>query len=96
MARTVIRLRPVPAPPPVRDRPVRADTIDHDRLSAGLKARPGQWFELVAAPLHVAYTIRSGGCRVYRARGQFEATVREGAVYARYVGADHFGPQVTS
>lgn len=68
--------------PPPDTRGARDADVDHAALAAALRSNPGRWALLIG--LSGAATVRDGA--QYRPRGSYEAVVRQGHVYARYVG----------
>lgn len=65
--------------------------------AAILRKNPGKWARIleedkVESAQHRAYAMRSGKYVAFRPAGSFEATLRGGEVYARFVG-DSVGEQ---
>ena len=54
-------------------------------IAQALRANPGAWAKVEGAE-HVAMSIRRGRLQAFRPVGHFEATLRQGQVFARYVG----------
>lgn len=61
-------------------------------LAATLAENPGRWANVVPGdvsdqgPSTIALQIRNGTFKAFRPYGHFEATVRRGKLFARYVG----------
>jgi hypothetical protein len=70
-------------PPPSTDR---QPTMRHQRYAEALRGRPGRWALLADLESGSAGSIRSGQLVPYRPGGTFDAVVRRGRVYARYLG----------
>lgn len=61
-------------------------TVPHALIAAALKEQPGRWAMLPDFSIGNSAVIRGGTVGVYRPAGSFESIIRDGAVYARYVG----------
>jgi len=72
--------------PPGDGREASSQRIDHDAIADALRLRPGKWARICNGAAFSASAIRSGALRAYRPSGSFEAAVRCGATYLRYVG----------
>lgn len=66
----------------------RAPTLRHQVHAETLRTKPGRWALLADLESGAAGSIRSGQLVPYRPGGSFEAVVRRGRVYARFVGEE--------
>lgn len=62
------------------------DLLPHGAYAEALKAQPGRWAVLPDLPASAVPAMKDGAASAYRPAGAFEAVVRNGQVYARYVG----------
>lgn len=66
--------------------------VDHERIAAALRGRPGRWARLPMATTGLAGQIKRGDLRAYRPAGAFEAVRRgdgdEIRVWVRFVGQE--------
>lgn len=69
--------------PPPDTRGSRDADVDHAATAAALRRRPGQWAWLIG--FASASVVRTGAA--YRPSGSYEAVVRHGHLYVRYIGA---------
>lgn len=58
----------------------------HERIAALLRSRPNVWARLPQLSGTTPTRAFGGSLRAYRPGGSFEAVVRDGEVYARYIG----------
>lgn len=85
MTAATVHLRWVDALPPAH--PVRGTVIfDHHAIADALRSEPGRWAMLPDLPNSISTSIRSGTHAAYRPAGAFDAAVRQGNLYVRYVG----------
>jgi len=59
---------------------------NHALIAEELRSRPGEWAMLPDLAPSFSAQIRSGVNTAYRPAGTYEATARNGVLYARYVG----------
>lgn len=68
------------------DRAAKSPPFDHETIAAVLRTQPHRWALLPGLSGQCAASISSGVLRPYRPSGSFQATMRRGCLYARYVG----------
>lgn len=66
----------------------RAPTLRHQVHAETLRSRPGRWALLADIEPNAASSIARGLLVPYRPGGSFEAVIRRGRVYARFVGEE--------
>lgn len=80
-------------PPPRSTR-----TERYDALTETLRTRPGQWARvpdmLYTSASSTASAIRAGLLSAFEPKGAYEAAVRKGVLYARYVGPATSGRRI--
>jgi len=79
-----VDVRWVDEPPPRRS-PV--NTRKHTLIAEVLRSRPGRWALVPEVGINLASAVNGGGMATYRPAGTFEAVVRQGQMYMRYIGA---------
>lgn len=63
-------------------------SLQHDFIAKQLRMHLGVWARLPGIPAGYASNINNGGIAAYRPGGDYEAAVRNGYLYARYVGPE--------